>query len=507
MSNDPIDASPAPETSIAPMALPTAESPAADMRNAAEPIMAAEQAAAAKPAPYMPPRIRIGSQRPQAPRVKAKSRTESGGPKPVEVVPVKKTPVPSIRKQLSPELEIEVELALGGMSLEEVLDPATSAGTSAAAGELEPEARVHGRVAAVHRDNVFIDLGQRNQGILSLRQFPEPPQPGTPLEVIINRFDPEEGLYQLSLPGAAVDVADWSQLSEGLLVSTRITGHNKGGLECEVNHIRGFIPAGQVSLFRIEDFSQFVGETLLCIVTEARPEKRNLVLSRRAVLEREKAEAKTRLMAELREGDVREGTVRSLQDYGAFIDLGGVDGLLHVSQLSWQRVRHPSEVLTVGQPIKVKIKKVDSETGKISLAFRDLTENPWTSASYKYPVTSTHTGTVSKVMDFGAFVQLEPGIEGLVHVSELAHGRVWRTSDVVTEGQEVEVKVLSVDAEQQRISLSMKALMAKPEAIKKAEPEVPEPEELPPVQPKKRTTPLRGGIGRGTGGEEFGLKW
>jgi ribosomal protein S1 len=495
MSNDPTETSPDTDPTDNPAPL------------SAEPSGATGSDAAPKPTPYQPPRIRIGSQRPQAPRVKAKPPRAPSESKSVEAAPVKKTPVPSTRKQLSPELEIEVELALGGFSLEEALEGATASGASAAAGELEPETRVEGRVANVHRDNVFVDLRRRNQGILSARQFPEPPRPGTTLTVIVNRFDADEGLYQLSLPGTAVDVADWSQLAEGLLVAAKITGHNKGGLECEVNHIRGFIPAGQVSLFRVEDFSQFVGETLLCVVTEARQEKRNLVLSRRAVLEREKADAKTKLLAELREGDIREGTVRSLQDYGAFIDLGGVDGLLHVSQLSWQRVRHPNEVLTVGQPIKVKIKKIDSESGKISLAFRDLTENPWTSAAYKYPVTTTHTGTVSKIMDFGAFVQLEPGIEGLVHVSELAHGRVWRTSDAVTEGQEVEVKILSVDAEQQRISLSMKALMARPEAAKKAEPEVPESEDLPAVPAKKRKTPLSGGLGRASGGEEFGLKW
>jgi small subunit ribosomal protein S1 len=492
MSNDPSDSSPVPDMPSAP----------------AEPATpaAAEPAPAPKPVPYQP-RVRIGSQRPQSPRIKAKPQPLPSEPKPADMAPpAKKTPVPSIRRQLSPELEIEVELALGGMSLEEVLEPSVSDG-AAAAGELQPESRLQGRVASVHRDNVFVDLGCRNQGLLSLRQFAEPPQPGAPLDVIVNRFDAEEGLYQLSMPGAAVDVADWSQLTEGLLVSAKVTGNNKGGLECEVNHIRGFIPAGQVSLFRVEDFSPFVGETLVCLVTEANSEKRNLVLSRRAVLEREKAEAKTKLLAELAEGDVRDGTVRSLQDYGAFIDLGGVDGLLHVSQLSWQRVKHPGEVLTVGQPIKVKIKKIDPQTGKISLAFRDLTENPWTSAAYKYPVTSRHTGTVSKIMDFGAFVELEPGIEGLVHVSELAHGRVWRTSDVVTEGQEVEVKVLSVDSEQQRISLSMKALMAKPEAAKKAEPDVPEPEESPAPPPKKRTVPLKGGIGGGTGGDQFGLKW
>jgi small subunit ribosomal protein S1 len=500
MSNDSTEPLPAPEMPAAP-----AETPAPVNGGDAASSGEAVPGEAPKPAPYQP-RLRIGSQRPQSAKVKARPQPLASAPKPIDAAPVKKTPVPSIRRQLSPELEIEVELALGGMSLDEVLDPGATEG-AAATGELQPESRVRGRVASVHRDNVFVDLGCRNQGLLSLRQFAEPPQPGTPLDVIVNRFDVEEGLYQLIMPGAAVDVADWSQLVEGLLVSAKVTGHNKGGLECEVNHIRGFIPAGQVSLFRVEDFSQFVGETLVCLVTEANAEKRNLVLSRRAVLEREKAEAKTRLLAELAEGDIREGTVRSLQDYGAFIDLGGVDGLLHVSQLSWQRVKHPSEVLTVGQPIKVKIKKIDPETKKISLAFRDLTENPWTSAAYKYPVTSRHTGIVSKIMDFGAFVQLEPGVEGLVHVSELAHGRVWRTSDVVAEGQEVEVKVLAVDAEQQRISLSMKALMAKPEAAKKAEPDAPEPEEPPALPAKKRTVPLRGGIGGGAGGDQFGLKW
>jgi small subunit ribosomal protein S1 len=211
-------------------------------------------------------------------------------------------------------------------------------------------------------------------------------------------------------------------------------------------------------------------------------------------------------MSELAEGQVRAGTVRSLQDYGAFIDLGGVDGLLHVSQLSWQRVKHPNEVLQVGQAIKVKIRKIDTETGKISLAFRDLSENPWTSAPQKYPATSIHDGTVSKIMDFGAFVELEPGVEGLVHISELSHGRVFRVRDIVSEGQQVEVKVLSIDPEQQRISLSMKALQSKPEA-KKAEAETPEKDEPPPPPLPKPKGPLKGGLGRNSGGEQFGLKW
>jgi len=491
---DPSASTPEPVGAVQPAA-PEAVQPAAP--EAVQPAAPESARPDAPPPPPGPPRVRIGSQRPNSPKVRARPHQGQA-----ETPQAPKTPVPSIRHKLPLELELEVEMALGGMSLDEVLDPAADASLA----DLEPEARLNGRVASVHRDNVFVDLGRRNQGVLSLRQFAERPEPGAVVEVVVQRFDAEEGLYQLTMPGGAVDVADWSQLAEGVLVSARITGHNKGGLECEVHHIRGFIPAGQVSLYRIEDFAPLVGETMVCLVTQADPNRRNLVLSRRAVLEREKEEAKTKLMSELAEGQVREGTVRSLQDYGAFIDLGGVDGLLHVSQLSWQRIKHPSEVLTVGQAIKVRIKKIDPETGKLSLAFRDLTENPWSTVSQKYPVTSTHQGKVTKIMDFGAFVELEPGIEGLVHISELSHGRTWRASDVVSEGQEVDVKVLSIDAEQQRISLSMKALMARAEPAKKAEPEFAEPEEPPAPLPKAKG-PLKGGTGRSSGGDQFGLTW
>lgn len=481
-----------PPVSSAPNSAPTAEAGAA--KAAAPPADAG--APAAEPPAKHGPKLRIGSQRPGSPRVKAKPQVA-----PVEL-PAKKVEVPSVRQKLSPEMEVEMAEALGDISMEEVIEPSTGA---APAAELEPETRCRGRVASVHRDDVFVDLGGRNQGVLSLRQFATPPEVGMMLDVVVSRFDAEEGLYQLTLPGGAVDVADWSQVAEGMVVEARITGHNKGGLECEVNHLRGFIPAGQISVYRVEDLAQFVGQSMTCIVTEANAERRNLVLSRRSVLEREKAEAKDKLMAELAEGDVREGVVRSLQDYGAFVDLGGVDGLLHVSQLSWQRVKHPSEVLQVGQPIKVKIRKIDHETGKISLAFRDLTENPWSLAPSRYPATSIHKGAVTKIMDFGAFVQLEPGVEGLVHISELSHGRVFRVRDVVEEGQQVDVKVLSIDPENQRISLSMKALAAKPET-QKAEPE-PE-EEVPPAAPQpRRKTPLKGGLGSRSGGSQFGLKW
>ncbi len=371
--------------------------------------------------------------------------------------------------------------------------------------ELEPESRHRGSVVTVHRDNVFIDLGSQRQGVLALRSFAETPQPGAVVEVQIARFDPAEVLYELVLPGGAVSVEDWSQVSEGMVVEARVTGQNKGGLECEVNHLRGFIPASQCSLYRVEDLGQFVGQKLRAVVTEVNPEKHKLVLSVRAVMERDKAEAKTKLLAELEVGQLREGVVRSLQEFGAFVDLGGVDGLVHISQLSWDRIRHASEVLELGQKVKVRVQKIDSATGKISLAFRDLADNPWAHAAGKYPPRSTVKGTVTRLMDFGAFVRLESGIEGLIHISELSHRRVFRASDILQEGQQVDVLVLSVDAQQQRISLSLKALEARMPSATKPEEEAPEAEA--PAPSRRSNVSLKGGIGGDSGGDKFGLKW
>ena len=327
------------------------------------------------------------------------------------------------------------------------------------------------------------------------------------VRVRVVRFNREDGLYELTRPGAAADVGDWSELEEGMIVEAKVTGHNTGGLECEVNRIRGFIPVSQIALYRVEDLAQFVDEKFTCLVTEANPERRNLVLSRRAMLEREKEEARQSLLASLEPGQVREGVVRKLVDFGAFVDLGGVDGLLHVSQLAWSRVNHPSEVLHEGQTIEVKIQSVDRTTNRISLGYRDMLENPWNDAEMKYPVNTPVRGKVSKLMEFGAFVELEPGVEGLIHISELSHKRVWRASDIVNEGEEVEVLVLSVDAEAQRISLSMKGLIPEP---KPAEKEESSGSDEPPPAPKPRkkpSQPLKGGLGRSPGGAQFGLKW
>jgi ribosomal protein S1 len=457
-------------------------------------------------------RIKIGSQReesaiplavPQLTSPTLASTDEASKPVEVKPKPVKKYPPPNIRKRLTPDLEMEFAEAIGDMPIDAML----SGELSGFETDLEPESKVRGRVLMVQRDSVFLDLGGRKQGFLKLIALPETPELGATIDAIVSRFDATEGLYELTLPGQAIDVGDWSQVSEGMLVEARITGHNKGGLECEVNQLRGFIPASQVSLYRVEDLATLVGEKFTCIVTEANAEKRNLVLSRRAVLEREKASAKETLLASLQVGQTHEAIVRSLQPFGAFVDLGGVDGLIHISQLSWERIKHASEALEVGQKVKVKIQKIDPETGKIGLAFRDLAENPWDRAAEKYTPRTRVKGTVSRLMEFGAFVKLEPGIEGLIHISELAHKRVHRASDIVSEGQQVEVLVTNVDVENQRIGLSLKALETPPSSAKKEEPED-EPEPVAPsTMNKPRSTPLKGGVSKSSGGDKFGLKW
>ncbi len=423
----------------------------------------------------------------------------TAGPSSLAAAPL---PPPNIRDRLPADLEDELNRAMGDASMDELM----GGGSQADQPALEPDSLQSGRVVAIRRDDVFVEFGGRQQGIVSLRQFDVPPRPGATVQVVVQRFNPEDGMYDLSLPNKAVQVDDWSDLVEGATVEVRVTGHNTGGLECEVNHIRGFIPVSQIALYRVEDLAQFVDQRLTCVITEADPDRRNLVLSRRAVLEREREQARQQMLASLKAGQIHEGVVRKLMDFGAFVDIGGVDGLLHISQLAWGRVKHPSDVLQEGQTIKVRVEKVDPTTGKISLGYRDLMESPWTAAAQKFPPKAMVRGTVTKLMDFGAFVELEPGVEGLIHISELSHKRIWRAADVVHEGDQVEVLVLSVDAEAQRISLSMKALAAPPEPAKKEEAAGEAASSKASKKSNKPAGPLLGGLSRSTG-DRFGLKW
>ncbi|MCA9234136.1 MAG: S1 RNA-binding domain-containing protein [Planctomycetales bacterium] len=455
-------------------------------------------------------RIQIGSQRP------AVEGEAPAAPKPLHPVgdhtpappQAKSYPPPNKRGQLTDDLQAEFEAAVAGGSVEDMLEQSAA---DAKASQIAPETKVTARVASLHGDDIFLDLGSTHQGAIPAKQFETPPEVGAELEVVVARFNEEQGLYEANLPTAAVDLGNWDEVHPGQVVEVTVEGANKGGLECTVSNIRGFIPMGQISMYRVENHEELVGQRLACVITEANRKRKNLVLSHRALMERERKEKREQLLEEIAAGQIRDGVVRSLQDFGAFVDLGGADGLIHVSQLSWERVGHPSEVLQVGQEVKVRVEKVNKETGKIGLSYREVGENPWAKVPEKFPVGTTVKGTVTKIMQFGAFVKLAPGVEGLIHISELGHGRVHRVTDVLSEGQEVEAKVLTVDVDAQRISLSLKALMAKPERAPRT-PRDPTPEvtaeEIERRQARNRDREgLKGGLGGPSGGDKFGLRW
>lgn len=476
----------------------------------------------------MPPRrqIQVGSRRPGSEQARPKSRPSQAGTGTAAIDQAReleegdldaeqmnqmvaqarvRVPKPSRRDPLSADLEAEFEAMLADVSIGDLVSGEVLQPT----GEpLEAESRVAGTIEKISGDDVFFRLDGRNQGVASLRQFDETPEIGTRLEVVIRSFQADDGLYEVAVPGASVDVSGWEDLVEGAVVEARITGSNSGGLECLVNTLRGFIPASQVEVFRVDNFEEYVDQKLQCVVTEANERKRNLVLSHRAVVERERAEARKQLLEELEPGQVREGVVTSVRDFGAFVDLGGIDGLVHISQLSWERVQHPSEVLETGQKVRVKVDKVDEQTGKISLSYRDLLERPWDTAEERFLPNTTVKGVVTRTTKFGAFVKVAPGVEGLVHISELAHHRVVQVTNVVKEGDDVDVVVLTVDADEQRMSLSMKAAHPLPAAEESSEKDQPEVDEPPPepIVPKHEG-PLKGGTGRSSGGDQFGLKW
>ena len=339
-----------------------------------------------------------------------------------------------LKRQWDAGLDAELEAAMAGF------DPSTfdvkSPRTRAADREHVPQANrgqelgggmQKGKVIGIRGKSVFIDLGTKSEGVIPVEQFGDSlPKPDDLIDVVVDRFDPEEGLLILSLKGAAVE-ASWENLRKGLIVEAKVTKTNKGGLDVEVGGIRGFLPIGQIDINRVEDAAIYVNQRLKVIVTEANQRERNLVVSRRELLEREREEQREKTWAVLEEGQVRSGVVRSVKDFGAFIDLGGVDGLLHVAEMSWFRVSNASELVKVGQEVQVKILRIDRETRKVSLGFKQLTPSPWDRVEDKYSRGMTVKGKVTRIMEFGAFVELGgPAIEGLVHISELSPSRVRR---------------------------------------------------------------------------------
>ena len=433
-------------------------------------------------------------------------------PSPADVLPPsKRVAVPSLRGALDEDLEADFAAAVEGVAIDDLLEAEAAIKAEA---PLEPGAPITGVVLAIGADTAFIDLGGRRQGAMKLAGFLEReediPEVGALIDVSVGGRNAEDGLFEVAPAHRAISVEDWSQLEAGMIVEARVTAANKGGLECEVAGLRGFMPASLVSTWRIENLEEMVGQTLDSLVTEIVPAARRLVLSRRAVIEKQAAEARTKMLEILEPGTELDGIVRSVRDFGAFVDIGnGVEGLVHVSELSWERVADPADVLQAGQKVRVVVKKVDRQTGKIGLSARDLVESPWKRAGDKYHVGATVRGAVTRIAQFGAFVRLEPGVEGLVHISELATRRIRSVADVVKEGETVECRVLAIDPDGQKLSLSIKALAPAPAdrdpgpaaAAEQAEPETP------PAAQKKRNTPLKGGIGGSSEGARFGLKW
>jgi small subunit ribosomal protein S1 len=355
-------------------------------------------------------------------------------------------------------LDQEIDAALAEVPLEELYArdregtgqvPATSGGGKTSR---------RGKIVAVNKDDAFVDFGGKSQGICSMLQFETEPKVGEEYDFQVQKYDTREGLLVLTRKGSLATGVNWENLEVGQVVEGTVTGLNKGGLELEVKSMRAFMPAGQVDIYHVPDLSQFIGQKFLAEVTQFEAHQKNLILSRRNVLEREREENKKKLLLELAEGQIRRGTVRSVMDFGAFVDLGGVDGLLHVSEMTFKRGRqNAAEFVKVGDVLDVKVLRIDKETGKLSLSLKQaLGTDPWAEAATKYAVGTEVTGRVTKVESFGAFIEIEEGMEGLLPVSEISWQRIRHPSDVVKEGDTVRLVVISIDPAQRRISFSLK---------------------------------------------------
>ncbi len=332
---------------------------------------------------------------------------------------------------------------------------------------LRPGQLVTGRVVAKTDDGLLVDVGYKTEGLVRPHDIYPAGVPtagrevevGDEIDVVVLRIDDkDEGRPLLSRRRAEEDKA-WSRLEEALqngeVITARVTETTKGGLIVDAG-VRAFMPASQVGLEFIRDLSPYVGTEVRARVLEVDRKARKAILSEKAVLEEERQKAREKIWNTIQEGDVLPGKVKRLTDFGAFVDIGGVDGLLHVSELSWTRVRHPSEVLHEGDTINVKVLKVDRERQRISLGLKQLLPDPWTQAASKYHEGDIVEGKVVRLTGFGAFVELEEGLDGLVHISQLAPHRVAHPEEVVSVGQVVPVKILSINPEQKRISLSIR---------------------------------------------------
>ncbi len=336
--------------------------------------------------------------------------------------------------------------------------PPEAAAAESAPGPGPAVTVLEGRVSRVTADRVHVCLADGRQGAVPLIEFAGQllPKESDPVRVIIDREDPATGELLLS-KRQADEATFWESVKPGDVLEGVVTGMNRGGLDIDLGGARAFLPGPQVDTRRIKDISTLIGEHLRCVVTQVDRTTRDIIVSRRKLLERERKEKRASALAAMKEGEIRAGTVRSLTDYGAFVDVGGVEGLLHVTDISWGRVQRPDEVLREGQEIEVCVIKINRETGKVSLGLKQTRPDPWIGIEQRYAVGSRVKARVLRFADFGAFVELEEGVEALLPVSELSWSRrVTHPSEILRLGDEIELAVLRVEEGRRRISLGLK---------------------------------------------------
>jgi len=339
--------------------------------------------------------------------------------------------------------------------------------------EFEQGDVVSGRVVRIDKDEVLVDIGYKSEGVIPLNELSirksvnvaDEVQLGEMIDALVMEKEDQDGRLVLSKKRARFEKA-WKRIeaasTAGATVEGTVIEVVKGGLILDLG-VRGFLPASLVDIRRVQDLDEFMGEKLECKVIELNRSRNNVVLSRRAVLEHDRREVRQRILDDLEPGKVVEGTISNIVDFGAFVDLDGIDGLIHISERSWSHVNHPSEVLNVGEKVDVKVLEIDRERQRISLGLKQTQADPWQSVIETYQMNDIVPGKVTKVVTFGAFVEIHAGVEGLVHISELADHHVENPREVVNQGDELEVRIIEIDADRRRLSLSLKRVTPAPD--------------------------------------------
>jgi small subunit ribosomal protein S1 len=330
---------------------------------------------------------------------------------------------------------------------------------------------VTGRVLEIRGDDVVVDIGYKSEGVIKLDEWKEdgadtpPPKPGDTVEVLLETAETEDGTIQLSYRKAKRQ-KEWNAIlakhKEGDVVTGKVLKKIKGGLLVNIG-VNVFLPASQVDIRRPQSIDEYIDRTIECVILKIDEQRRNIVVSRRKLIEDRRTIQREKLLAELEVGQIRKGVVKNIAEFGAFVDLGGIDGLLHITDMGWHRVTNPRDVVQIDQELEVYILHIDREKNKIALSLKHKTPSPWQNIEAKYPVGSRHLGEVVNIMPYGAFVKLEPGIEGLVHISEMSWvKRIADPKELVQIGDKVEVQVLNINHDKKEISLGMKQCQANP---------------------------------------------